>query len=223
MKLFWTPASPFVRKVMVAAIELGMLDRIEIVPTYWPHEWATRTIDFDKNFIDANPIGRIPTLVTDDGIAIPESNWICCHLDSLADRPRLFPRDGTRRWELVRLLAIADGAIEAMIARRAESLRLAPEQSKDFVGKQRDRIVRCLDQVERSVALLEGELHMAQISAGVGCGYMDFRFPQDAWRTGRSNLAAWYERFSQRKSMLATTPAETPQQAPERTPHPISG
>src|ERR1017187_4136315 len=91
MKLFWTPASPFVRKVMVTAIELGLRDRIEIHPTYWPHEWGSRTIEFDAEFIGANPVGRIPALVTDGGIAIVESNWICQHLDSLTGTPRLLP------------------------------------------------------------------------------------------------------------------------------------
>ena len=72
MQLFWTSASPFVRKAMVSIHELKLEKRIEIVPTTWPHEWATRTVEFDKEFIAANPVGRIPALVTDDGIAICE-------------------------------------------------------------------------------------------------------------------------------------------------------
>ena len=72
MKLFWTPASPFVRKVMVAAIELGLDGRIEIYPTYWPHEWGSRTIAFDPEFISANPVGRIPALITEEGVALVE-------------------------------------------------------------------------------------------------------------------------------------------------------
>ena len=97
MKLFWTPASPFVRKVMVTAIELGLAGRIAIHPTFWPHQWGDRTIAFAPAFIAANPVGRIPTLVTDDGVAIPESNFICDHLQSLVDRPVLLPPAGPRR------------------------------------------------------------------------------------------------------------------------------
>jgi glutathione S-transferase len=213
MKLFWTPASPFVRKVMVAAIELGLRDRIEIHPTYWPHEWGSRTIEFDAEFIAANPLGRIPTLVTDDGIAIVESNGICDHLASLAGEPRLLPPSGLARRRCIRLLGIADGALEAMIARRAELLRDGKERSADFVAKQRDRIARCLDAIEREIDALDGDLTLAQISAGIACSYMDFRYPADRWRTGRPRLARWYEAFAARPSMMQTLPAETPQRS----------
>jgi glutathione S-transferase len=214
MKLFWTPASPFVRKVVITAIELDLRARIEIVPTFWPHAWGTRTIEFDPAFIAANPIGRIPTLITDDGIALPESNAICLYLDSLHGKPRLLPATGKARWECVRALAVADGALEAMIARRAESLRPPAEKSSDFLAKQRDRIVRCLDCLEREFRWVEVELTMAHVSAGAACGYMDFRYPEDEWRTGRLRLADWYESFSGRRSMRETVPSETPERRP---------
>jgi glutathione S-transferase len=213
MKLFWTPASPFVRKVMVAAIELGLRDRIELHPTYWPHEWGSRTIEFDAEFIAANPVGRIPTLVTDDGVALVESNGICDHLASLAGEPGLVPPSGLARQRCIRLLGIADGALEAMIARRAELLRDGKERSADFVAKQRDRIARCLDALEREIDALEGDLTLAQISAGIACSYMDFRYPGDGWRTGRPRLARWYEVLAARPSMMQTLPAETPQRS----------
>jgi glutathione S-transferase len=74
MKLYWTPASPFVRKVMVTSFELGLMDRIEIVPTFWPHSWGTKTIAFDPpDLVVSNPVGRIPALVTDGGAAIMAS------------------------------------------------------------------------------------------------------------------------------------------------------
>jgi glutathione S-transferase len=215
MKLFWTPASPFVRKVMVSAIELGLRDHIEIHRTYWPHQWGSRTIDFDPKFITANPIGRIPTLVTETGVAIPESNWICDYLDSLGESRRLLPSHGELRWKCIRMLAVADGGLEAMIARRAESLRKPEEKSLDFIAKQRDRIARCLDCIQAEIGTIEGQLNLAQISVGVGCGYMDFRYPEDNWRAGRPRLAAWYETFSKRPSMIQTVPAETPQSPPD--------
>lgn len=218
MKLFWTPASPFVRKVMVAAIETGLDSRIEIHPTYWPHEWATHTVDFDPAFVAANPIGRIPALITEDGVALAESNWICSYLDSLLDPPQLFPFSGKAHWEMLRLLAIADGAIESMILRRAETLRHPPERSDDFIGKQRDRIARCLDQIEIAVpALQDSALDMRHIAAGIACSYMDFRYQPDEWRKSRPHLAHWYESFSQRASMQRTQPGETPQAGPKKS------
>ena len=216
MKLFWTPASPFVRKVMVAAIEIGLDDQIDIHPTYWPHEWATHTVPFDPDFIVANPIGRIPALITDDGVALAESNWICTYLDSRLDKPRLFPFSGKAHWEMLSFMAIADGAIEAMILRRAETLRHPPERSDAFIGKQRDRIARCLDRVEVAIPVLQDcEPDMRHISAAVACGFMDFRYAQDDWRQGRPQLAHWYEIFAQRPSMSRTMPGETPQHSPK--------
>jgi glutathione S-transferase len=211
MKLFWTPASPFVRKVMVTAIELGLRDRIEIHPTYWPHEWGSRTIEFDAEFIGANPVGRIPALVTDGGIAIVESNWICQHLDSLTGTPRLLPAFEPMRLQCTRLLGIADGALEAMIARRAELLRDSRDQSASFIAKQRDRIRRCIDAIDREITTLGGPLTLAQIAVGVACGYLDFRYPADNWRSERPRLTSWYEIFATRTSMRETMPAETPQ------------
>ncbi len=98
-----------------------------------------------------------------------------------------------------------------MIARRAELLRDGSKQSPDFLAKQRDRIARCLDALEKEFGTLEGNLTLAQISTAVACSYMDFRYPKDHWRTGRPLLAAWYEGFAQRPSMQKTVPAETPQ------------
>ena len=216
MKLFWTPASPFVRKVMVAAIELGVDSRIDIHPTYWPHDWATQTVEFDEAFVAANPIGRIPALITDDGVALAESNWICAYLDSLVDKPRLFPFSGKAHWEMLGLLAIADGAIEAMFLRRAETLRHRPERSGRFIGKQRDRIARCLDQVELAVPTLDRTaLNMTHIASGIACSYMDFRYGQDDWRKGRPQLSRWHADFAQRPSMARTRPGETPQRNPK--------
>lgn len=211
MKLFWTPASPFVRKVTVTAHELGLYERLEIHPTYWPHAWGTNTIEFDPAFAAANPIGRIPALVTDEGIALAESNWICDYLASRAGRP-LMPAQGPERWRSARLQALGDGALEAMIARRAESLRTRAERSENFLGKQRDRIRRCVDALDAQIEELRGQgISLPGITAAVACGYMDFRYPEDAWREGHPALAAWYEAFAQRDSMRRTMPAETPQ------------
>ena len=133
MRLFWTPASPFVRKVMVVIHELGIANQIEIVPTVWPHEWATRTIQFDPDFIAANPVGRIPALLADDGTAIAELNLICRYLVSNAGGSPLIPKD--THLPALRLWGLGDGALEAMIARRTETLRSDRERSGDFLLK----------------------------------------------------------------------------------------
>src|SRR5690606_32823875 len=117
-----------------------------------------------------NPVGRIPALITREGIALADSNWICHYLDTIVAGRSLLPGRGEARWHCIRLTAIADGALEAMIARRAELLRNVAEQSADFLAKQRDRIARCLDTLENEIEHLAGEPTLAQICAGVACG-----------------------------------------------------
>jgi glutathione S-transferase len=211
MRLFWTPASPFVRKVMVILHELGLADQVEIVPTVWPHEWATHTVKFDPDFIKANPVGRIPALVTDSGAALCESNLIFRYLAAKLDGQKLIPEETDENLSVLRLWGIGDGALEAMIATRAEALRAASERSEDFMGKQMDRIIRCFDSFDVALLNSYSEPTIAHIIAGIACGYMDFRFPSQNWRSDRPLLAGWYGEFSLRPSMMMTRPKETPQ------------
>lgn len=211
MRLFWTPASPFVRKVMAVIHETGLSEQVEIIPTVWPHEWATRTVSFDPPFIAANPVGRIPALVTESGIAFCESNLICRYLATKAGKPELIPGDTDADLPLVRLWGLSDGAIEAMIAVRAESLRSGSERSCEFIRKQMDRIFRCFDNFDVNVLNGFRQPSIAHLAAAIACSYMDFRFPDEDWRTRRPQLVHWYEQFSRRQSMVMTSPAETPQ------------
>lgn len=210
MQLFHTPASPFTRKVMIAAIELGLDDRIEIRPTRWPLTWATQTVPFTAGLVDANPIGRIPTLITDDGVALPDSTLICEYLDTQHDGPRLIPQESPLRWEVMNLHAIADGMLEAEILIRAERLRPEHERSAGAIAKQEERIVRCLDAIEAHPRL-DGPVNLGQVAVGAACGYVDFRDWLADFRPGRPRLAAWYAAFAGRPSMTRTVPGETPE------------
>lgn len=209
MKLFWTPASPFVRKVMVTLHELDLLDRVEIVPTRWPHSWATKTVDFAPDFIAATPVGRIPALVTDDGLHLVDSTIICDWLNEELGGGRLAPADPAARWRMRATLALANNLLEAQIARRAETLRHGAERSEDFIAKMADRARRCFLELDGLVA--DGPVDLARIAAACACGFDDFRYPQDRWRDSAPRLAAWYEDFRQRPSMRETEPGETPQ------------
>ena len=214
MKLYWTPASPFTRKVSVSARELGLWGRIETVPTKWPHRWAYATIDFTPGLAESNPVARIPTLIPDDGVALGDSTLICQYLDSVAGGGRIIP-PGRAAWGMWSIYAVADGLIEAQVAMRAELLRPAENRSEGFLAKQRDRIARCFDRLEECVgdlACAPGDTpDLAMIAAGVACGYQDWREWLFDFREGRPGLAAWAAGFSERPSMAGTTPSETPQ------------
>lgn len=212
MRLFWTPASPFTRKVAVAAREVGLWDGIEIVQTTWSLDWGYRTTPFTPGLAEANPVARIPTLVTDDGVGLGCSTLACQYLDSRSGG-RL---SGGDPWPMWSLYAVADGLIEAQILMRAELLRPAEHRLASFLQKQRDRIARCFDHIEaRADELVTGAEggppDLAEITVGVACGYQDWRDWLDDFRPNRPSLARWHEAFARRPSMRATEPAETPE------------
>ncbi|MBT7759897.1 MAG: glutathione S-transferase, partial [Rhodospirillaceae bacterium] len=147
MQLFWTPASPFTRKVVIVARELGLWDQIEVRPTTWPLEWGYATVPFTPGLAEANPVARIPTLITDDGVELGGSLLICQYLNDQTDGAGVVPDDNSR-WPMFSLYAVADGLLEAQVAMRAEMLRPADIRSEGYLQKQRDRIDRCFDWIE---------------------------------------------------------------------------
>ena len=210
MKLYYTQASPFVRKVSVTIIELGLRDRVQVIPTRWPHTWATQTVEFMPEFIADTPVGRIPALVTDEGLSLTDSSVICEYLNAEFGNYRLMPASGAARWRMLSVVSIANAVLEAHVSRRAELLRPAAERSQDFIKKMADRQMRCYCSLDAAAAGFGAEPDLAQICCGAACGYADFRFPQDDWRAAAPALGRWYDRFALRPSMRETMTAETP-------------
>jgi glutathione S-transferase len=213
MKLFTTPASSFVRKVTVTIRELGLESRVELVPTRWPHTWGTHTVPFRPDFADATPVGRIPAMITDNGLRLCDSSVICEYLNAEHGGYRLCPATGKERWRIHAVISLANAVLEAQAARRAETLRAKSdkpaEYSQDFVDKMLARQDRCYRALDAMVAEFPAAPDLGQIAVGAACGISDFRFA-DVWRPSYPNLARWYESFRQRPSMRATEPAETP-------------
>lgn len=210
MKLFWTPASPFTRKVCVVAREIGLWDEIEILPTAWSLEWGYRTVPFTPGLAEANPVARIPTLVTDDGDALGDSTLACLYLNDRSTTGKVIP-EGDTQWRMWSLYAVADGMLEAQILMRAEHLRPRNIRSDSFLEKQKDRIERCLDEMEARADELDGPLELAQITTGVTLSYQDWREWLNDFRPGRPKLTAWYAAFAERPAMRETEPQETPE------------
>ena len=210
MQLFVTPASPWVRRVVVSIMELGLEDRVTFIPTRWPHDWATRTVPFTPEFASASPVGRIPALVTPEGLRLTDSVVILDYLNAEFGQHRLLPAQGEARWRILSQTALGCGVLEAQISRRAELLRTR-DQSADFIEKMQARALRCFAALDDEAARFPEQPDLAQITVGAACGFADFRYAQDDWRQAAPRLADWYEVFSRRPSMLATLPAETPQ------------
>ena len=222
MKLFYTPASPFVRKCTVTIRELGLADRVDIVPTKWPHSWGTETVPYRADFLEATPIARIPALVTEDGERLTESSLICEYLNDELGGHRLCPQSGRERWRILSVVSVVtSGIMECQVARRAEMLRKRDasqnkqEFSPSFARKMMERMDRCYIRLDELSQGFGAEVDLGQIAAGCACGLSDFRFPEDDWRGIAPHLARWYERFRRRPSMRETEPGETPFDADE--------
>lgn len=209
MRLYVTPASPWVRRVRVTILELGIEDRFEFVQTRWPHSWGTQTVAMPAGFTAATPVMRIPALVTDT-VTLTDSHAICDYLNAEFGNFRLLAREGAARWQALSTMALANGVLEAQIMRRAELLRSDKERSADFIAKMRDRTFRCFGALEKHLSAFGSTFDLAQITTAVACGYDDWRYGPD-WRGVAPKLAAWYDSMAERPSLKATCPAETPQ------------
>ena len=200
MKLRYSPTSPYVRKVVVTATETGLAERIELVPTN-PRDPAAK-------LEDDNPLGKVPTLVTDDGVALFDSAVICEYLDSLHGGTALMPAAGAARWRELRRVALADGMLDAALLAMGEGRRPEALQWDQWVTLQKGKITAGLDALEGEVGGYGDTVSMSIIAVGCVLGYLDFRFADDGWRTGHPGLAAWYETFAKRPSMVASVPRD---------------
>lgn len=207
MKLRFTPNPDYIHKVLVVAHEAGVIDRIEMVPTY--------PFDADTTLPEDNPLGKVPTLVLENGEALYGGPVICEYLDSLHRGPKMFPRDGWPRFRALRQMALAEGLFDALTAADVERRRDGPQRI-DQVERLWGKVLRGLDRMERDVPSYVPLTIGAICTAGV-LSRIDYRIgviggpptkiPADyQWRAGRPALAAWYEQVRQRPSMQFNMP-----------------
>jgi glutathione S-transferase len=202
LKLYFSPASPFVRKVLVCAHEVGIADQIERL------DCAVSPINRDRNVVAANPLGKIPTLFAHDGTALFDSRVICEYINAQGGG-QLFPSEPGARWRALRDQSLADGLLDAAILARYETSMRPPEyQWPEWQARQLDKVTSCLDCIEAEAAGYLGRVDIGTIAVGCALGYMDFRYAHLAWRTARPNASAWFARFGERKSMQMTKPVD---------------
>jgi glutathione S-transferase len=200
LKLVTVPSSPFGRKVAVVASELGLLERLEVLHDN-PWKPETQVPRF-------NPVGKVPVLLADDGLVVYGSSVICEYLESLVGGHRLFPETGPARWHALRRQELADQAMEAFVAVRLERNRAAGEQSPNWIKRKLGVLARCLDAIDAEDLRSDEAPTIGDVATAVLVGHLDFRraAADDDWRPGRARLAAWYDMFAQRPSMMTTHP-----------------
>jgi glutathione S-transferase len=196
MKLYYSPTSPYVRKVMACAMIRGLDGRIE------KHDCNPHLSPAD--LVADNPLSKVPCLVTDDGMSLFGSQLICEFLDSLGDYLTLFPAHGAARWRALKFQSLGDGILDAAVPCRGE-LQKPQEAARDA------QIARFKMVMMNAVGVLEGDpphkhVDIGSVTVACALGYLDFRFPDLAWREGHPKLAAWYEVFGRNKGIAETAP-----------------
>ncbi|MEY2953670.1 MAG: hypothetical protein RLZZ401_1757 [Pseudomonadota bacterium] len=200
MKLHWSPKSPYVRKVMVCADELGLDGRIERVRS------VAAMLKPNAALMQDNPLSKIPTLVLDDGSTLFDSVVICEYLNDLAQGP-LFPPHGPAKWQALRWHAFADGLLDMLILWRNERERKQPlAQLMDAFEVKVSASLRQLDR--EAPALAAAPFSIAPIALCCTLEYLDYRFDAYGWRARAPQLAAWHARLAERPSIRATRPVD---------------
>jgi glutathione S-transferase len=208
MKLLYQTHSPYARKVLVAAHEMGLRQRLSVVH----HE--TSPTRRNEAVWALNPLGKVPVLICDDGAALFDSNVICEYLDGMHPNTKLIPAEPGARFRALRMQALAQGIADAGIAARWEAVR-RPAQLRwptmhdaqvEKIAQTCDFLEREIDQRDRHGSGLRGaagEPDIGDIALVTALSWLEFRaiYP---FLPGRPRLAAWYGALCSRPSMLAT-------------------
>jgi glutathione S-transferase len=200
LRLHWSPKSPYVRKVLICAHELGLADRLELVRS------VAAMSKPNARLMQDNPLSKIPTLVLEDGFALFDSAVICEYLDELG-AGTLFPRAGSDQWQALRGHAFGDGLLDALILWRNERERAAPLPAllEAFELKTRAALKQLDDEAQ---ALNETAFSIGHIALGCALGYLDYRFDAFGWRAQAPRLAEWDAEMRTRPSFQATEPID---------------
>lgn len=196
MRLHWSPKSPYVRKVMVCAHELGLVPQLELVRS------VAAMLKPNAALMQDNPLSKIPTLVCADGLRLFDSAVICEYLNALANGT-LFPQQGPARWQALRWHALGDGLLDLSILWRNERERTQPLQPLIEAFELKARA--CLAQLNAETDdLLVAPFSIGPLTLGCALGYLDYRFDSFGWRQQAPRLAQWFERLCARPSFQAT-------------------
>lgn len=201
MKLLYSVTSPYARKVRIVAAEKKLeLDVVTSDP------WVV-----NPELIAANPLGKVPALITDDGWSLFDSRVIVEYLDGLSPVHRLIPDNSRDRIAVKRWEALADGMLDAALTARLESMR--PDQNESSakqIARQREKIAASLAEMERGLDQSEycvgKAITLADIAVGCSLGYLNLRFADIDWAGQYPALARVSKKLFARASFKSTDP-----------------
>jgi glutathione S-transferase len=195
MKLLFSPTSPYVRKCLVTATEVGVMDRITF------QTGSAHPVNRDAAILTHNPLGKVPTLITDDGQALFDSRVICEYLNHLGSGP-LLPEPGPVRWQARMLEALGDGILDAALLIRYEA-NARPEALRwtQWVDGKLDAMHTSLSHLNATPGYFEQPFHLGLLTVGCALWYLDLRFPELKWRERYPVLAKVSQGVMSRPSM----------------------
>ena len=201
MKLTFSPASPFARKVRIAAIELGLIDEIEFTPaTVAP---GTPNDEYSK----IHPLKKLPVLILDNGDVIVDSYVIVEYLDELAGGGKLIPVSGPMRWKVKSEHSLLQGMLDSMLLCRYEAM-VRPEalRWKAWSDDHWNRAWLGMARFEQQADLMSRPFDIGMIGLTCVLGYADFRFADCGWRKAYPKLDAFYQKMLERPSVKISVP-----------------
>jgi len=195
-----SPSSPFARKIRIAISLLGFDKDVKVE--------AADTTDVNDSVRKQNPLGKIPALIAEDGIAYYDSRVILEYLDQRAGGGKIVPRDGAARLAALRLQALCDGILDASILTVYENRwRKAENHEQKWLDHQAGKVARGLAALETAPPPIDAMPNVGQITLACMLGYRDFRFGA-GWRGDHPRLVAWLDNFAARVPAFgATKPA----------------
>ena len=203
MKLIGSHTSPYVRKVRIVMAE-KKLDYTFVLEDVWADQ---------TRIAEANPLGKVPCLIMEGGEALFDSRVIVEYLDTLSPVGKLIPSLGRERAEVKTWEALADGLLDAALLARMEAVwpkRSEEQRSQAWIDRQIDKINHSIQAMSRGLGdkpfCSGAHIGLADIAVGCALGYLDFRFPQIAWREANPNLVRLQDKLMQRPSFADTLP-----------------
>lgn len=184
MRLLYSKTSPFARKVRATIIALDLDARVELQEATF--------LDPTPEFLSANPLCRIPTLIADDGTVLFDSPVICEYLDAIAEGFPLIPSAAAARWACRRAEALADGMMDNTVARTQMRGSGVPADNA-LIRRHEAAIGRCVDRLEQEPPA--DRIDLGTIALCCALGFLDLRYPELDWRAGRPRLADWFRRM----------------------------
>ncbi|MHB9119837.1 MAG: glutathione S-transferase N-terminal domain-containing protein [Burkholderiales bacterium] len=200
MKLLASLTSPFARKVRIVLAEKHIECQLEV----------TNPWEDDSPVLAHNPLGQVPTLVLDDGMAVFDSSVIVEYLDAMSPVNKLIPEPGRQRVQVRRWEALADGVADAAVRIFLERKRAEKKQDAAWMGLQTAAIGRGLDALEQELGdrpwYYGHGLSLADVAVACSLGYLDLRFPEIGWRQQHAGLAQHMDKLMLRPSFSESTP-----------------